>query len=162
TLHAFCLTVLRQHFFRLDLDPEFRIMDEHEAQLLRLEVLDDVLERAYDRAGAAGPFSRLVLAYGGTGGDADLRKVILDLHDYARSLPDPAGWLLRCTRAYHELDPETFPASPWGVELAQAARVRLARAAALVQQALALAMGPGGVAAHAATLEADLARLERM
>ena len=162
TLHAFCLTVLRQHFFRLDLDPEFRVLDEHEAQLLRLDVLDDVLEQAYDRSGANGPFSQLVLAYGGTDGDADLRQVILDLHDYARSLPDPAAWLRQCTRAYHELDPGTFPASPWGVELAQAAQVRLARAAALLRQALDLAMGPGGVAGHAATLEADLARLERL
>ena len=162
TLHAFCLTVLRQHFYRLDLDPEFRVMDEHEAQLLRLDVLEDVLEQAYDRSGAAGPFTRLVLAYGGQGGDGDLRQLMLALHDYARSLPEPAQWLRQCAGAYHTLVPEELDASPWGRELAQLARARLARAAALLRQALGLAMGPGGAAGHAATLEQDVTRVERL
>ena len=162
TLHAFCLTVLRQHFYRLDLDPEFRVMDEHEAQLLRLDVLDEVLEAAYDRSEPESAFSRLAIAYGGAGGDGDLRQFILALHDYARSLPDPVGWLRTCIRAYRELDEESFAGSPWERELAQLAQVRLARAAALLRQALAQASGPGGVASHAATLEADLERIEKL
>ena len=30
TLHSFCLEVLRQHFYRLDLDPGFRVADDGE------------------------------------------------------------------------------------------------------------------------------------
>lgn len=162
TLHAFCLQVLRQHFYRLDLDPEFRVMDEHEAQLLRLDVLDGVLEQAYDQTDPDGPFTRLVLAYGGPSGDGDLRQFILDLHDYARSLPDPAGWLRRCARGYRELTVADFDETPWARELVQLTQVRVRRAARLVRQALALALGPGGVPAHADALERDLERLARL
>ena len=34
TIHAFCLRMLRRFFYRLDLDPAFRVMDEAEDRLL--------------------------------------------------------------------------------------------------------------------------------
>ncbi|REJ35686.1 MAG: helicase-exonuclease AddAB subunit AddA [Bacillota bacterium] len=160
TLHSFCLDVVRRHFYALGLDPNVRVMDEHEAHLTRLEALDLVLEEAYDRMDEDRPFARLVDGYAGQGGDQALQRLMLALHDYARSLPDPAGWLREAGRAYQRLDEATFDETPWARELQLHARVVIGRAIRLLERALSLACGPGGAAAHAETIEADIQRLE--
>lgn len=162
TLHSFCLAVVRQHFYRLGLDPSFRVMDEHEAQLLRLEVLEDVLEDAYEQIEPDAPFARLVTAYGGGRSDESLQRFILEMHDYSRSLPDPQSWLKNSIAAYKSVDADTFAESPWAAELTMFVDVQLARAQRMLQRALTLAQGPGGAAAHAETLVADLERLEAL
>lgn len=162
TLHAFCLNVVRQHFYTLGLDPNVRVMDEHEAYLTRLEALDTVLEDAYDRLDDDHPFAQLVDGYGGQGGDETLQRLMLSLHDYARSLPDPHGWLREAGRAYAQLDEATFDETPWAEELLLHARVTTGRAMRMLQRALALAYGPGGAAAHAETIELDLERLDQL
>ncbi|MBO8140597.1 MAG: UvrD-helicase domain-containing protein [Firmicutes bacterium] len=162
TLHAFCLSLLRRYFYRVELDPDFRVLDEQEAQLLRLEVLDEVLEQAYERASSDSPFARLVVAYGGPDGDGRLRQLVLDMYDYARSLPEPRVWLETCRQAYRDLAPERFGETPWARELAHRALVRLGEARRLLESALALALGPGGAAGHAQTLEEDIERVKRL
>src|SRR5204863_9340305 len=42
TLHAFCTSVLRQHFNLLGLDPSFTTLDEQESILLRHDVARDL------------------------------------------------------------------------------------------------------------------------
>ncbi len=44
TIHSFCLEVIRGNFPSLKLDPGFRIADETEAALLKLEVLKELFE----------------------------------------------------------------------------------------------------------------------
>lgn len=48
TIHSFCLQVLRSHFHLIGLDPGFRVADEAEMQLLRQDVLKEVLDEAYE------------------------------------------------------------------------------------------------------------------
>jgi len=48
TLHSFCLNIVRQYAYLLDVDPGFRIADETEAALLKDDTLAEVLEAAYD------------------------------------------------------------------------------------------------------------------
>jgi len=43
TIHSFCLSVIRDYFHMIDLDPGFRIADEGELKLLRQDVLEEVL-----------------------------------------------------------------------------------------------------------------------
>lgn len=161
TLHAFCLNLVRQHFYVLGIDPNVRVLDEHEAHLTRLEALADVLEETYDEMEPDGAFARLVSAYGGRG-DEGLQRLVLALHDYARSLPDPEGWLRQAAAAYKELDEATFDETEWARELQLDALVTLERVLHMLRRALALAEGPGGAAAHAETLTGDIERLERL
>ena len=48
TIHSFCLQVLRSHFHLIGLDPGFRVADEAEMQLLRQDVLKEVLDETYE------------------------------------------------------------------------------------------------------------------
>lgn len=48
TLHSFCLHLIKQYYYVIDLDPQFRLMtDNTEKQLLREGVWDDVREEFY-------------------------------------------------------------------------------------------------------------------
>jgi len=42
TIHSFCLEVIRSNFQQINIDPGFRIADETESRLMKLEALDEV------------------------------------------------------------------------------------------------------------------------
>jgi len=87
TMHSFCLELIRQHFYRLELDPVFRVADEAEAALLQLDVLEELFENRF--AAEEQPFLALVDCYGGQQGDTGLQELVLELHKFSRSTPDP-------------------------------------------------------------------------
>ena len=47
TIHSFCLSVIRDYFHAIDLEPGFRIMEEGERKLLMQEVMENLLEEEY-------------------------------------------------------------------------------------------------------------------
>ncbi len=50
TVHALCLSLAREQAAVLGIAPDFRLMDENEGKLLRAEVLEEVLDTAYEQA----------------------------------------------------------------------------------------------------------------
>ena len=92
TLHSFCLELVRQNFFRLGLDPQLKIADETENQLLLNETLDEVLEAYYSDESRMEEFIHLVDGYGGRE-DEQLRDVLLRLYTMAQSMAQPEQWL---------------------------------------------------------------------
>ena len=92
TLHSFCLELVRQNFFRLGLDPQLKIADETENQLLLNETLDEVLETYYSDESRMEEFIHLVDGYGGRE-DEQLRDVLLRLYTTAQSMAQPEQWL---------------------------------------------------------------------
>lgn len=48
TIHSFCLDVIKNNFYEVDISPNFRIGDTTEMELLKHETLDDVLEEMYE------------------------------------------------------------------------------------------------------------------
>ena len=47
TIHSFCLEVIKNNFHRLEIDPSFRIANQTEALLLKLEALEELFEDKY-------------------------------------------------------------------------------------------------------------------
>ena len=52
TIHSFCLSVIREFFHVIHLEPSFRIGDEAEISLLKSDVLENVLEQFYEKENA--------------------------------------------------------------------------------------------------------------
>jgi len=167
TLHSWCLRLVQRNFHILGLDPGVGVMDEHEAELLMLEVLDHICEERYE-AGDAG-FLQLVDAYGNERGDQPVRDLALSLLRYARTQPDPAGWLRSSTSWLEDSAGSgggAFPAGGsgsgsgcgWWTELVRMAAEELQMAAWQLDQACGLSQQPGGPAAYLPVLteEADL------
>ena len=44
TIHSFCLSVIRDYFHTIDLDPGFRTGEDGELKLMKQDVVDEVLE----------------------------------------------------------------------------------------------------------------------
>lgn len=98
TIHSFCLSVVRDHFPVIGIDPAFRIGEEGELKLLRQDVLREMLEARYQEGG--GRFLDFTLAYGGGRNDKKIEDLILRIYDYSRSYPDAEAWIARCVKAY--------------------------------------------------------------
>lgn len=47
TLHSFCTDLLRRHFHEADLDPAFRVADESEAYVMRLDAVTPCWSKAF-------------------------------------------------------------------------------------------------------------------
>ena len=140
TIHAFCAALLREEGYRLDLDPDFRLCDEGEAQTLKAQVLEDVLEEQYEGIQPDSPFAVLVDTLSAGRDDRRLAQIVLDVFDRIQSHPAPERWLSE-QRAVWDLSGVTGAGdTPWGrLLLSDAARQgrdclrRLEEAAALAE-----------------------------
>src|SRR5690625_1925170 len=47
TLHSFCMEIVREHAYLLEIDPAFRIANDLEADLLKQDVIDELFEEKY-------------------------------------------------------------------------------------------------------------------
>src|SRR5690625_7137053 len=51
TLHSFCMDIVRQYAYLLDIDPSFRIANDMEADLIKQDVIDELFEEWYSKEG---------------------------------------------------------------------------------------------------------------
>ena len=124
TIHAFCSAVLRESGHVLDLDPDFRLCDEGEAQVLMTRVLEQTLDRRYEGMDPQGPFARLVDTLAAGRDDSRLAQIVLDIAGRVQSHPDPARWLGE-EQSRWQLEPGTdMEDTPWGSILLEELRRR--------------------------------------
>lgn len=98
TIHSFCLSVIRDHFHVIDIDPGFRIAEEGELKLLKQDVLEELLEACYENGSVE--FLEMAEKLGGGRTDKKLEEEILQLYEYSRSYPQPKRWLRQCAKQY--------------------------------------------------------------
>jgi ATP-dependent helicase/nuclease subunit A len=109
TLHSFCFRLVREHFYTLGLDPQLIVLPEERAQLLARQALDSVLEQNYSRDTA--PARAIQDTIQSLGGDSDMaaRALVLRLHHYAQTLPDPAAWFETQAALFQQAPPGPWP-----------------------------------------------------
>jgi len=161
TMHSFCLDLLRQHFYRLDLDPAFRIADETEASLIQTEALEELFEQRYT-GGDNLPFTALVDSYGGKRDDTVLQELVLDAFRFARSTSAPEEWLEKLPENFHLPPAATLDQLPWSDALKKALEVELAGALSALDLALRLARRPDGPGIYLSNLEVDREMVSRL
>lgn len=92
TIHSFCLYLIRNYFHKIDLEPNFRIAEVGELNLLKEDVIADVLNQGYEKAEEG--YLNFVESFATGKSDDILRQLILSLYDFAMSYPWPKEWLL--------------------------------------------------------------------
>ncbi|WP_174616245.1 helicase-exonuclease AddAB subunit AddA [Virgibacillus ihumii] len=94
TLHSFCLDVVKQYAYLLDIDPAFRIANDMEADLIKQEVMDDLFEDWYGTEGTEQEkFFAVVDRFSSDRSDTDVENLVLDLYTFAMQNPWPEQWL---------------------------------------------------------------------
>ncbi|MCR5686230.1 MAG: helicase-exonuclease AddAB subunit AddA [Lachnospiraceae bacterium] len=91
TLDSFCGSVVREFFYRVDIDPSFRMGDNAETALIRTKVLDELLESKYTKAEDG--FLCLVESYCGTKNDSALNNLVSKMAKSAYAQAWPFDWL---------------------------------------------------------------------
>ena len=92
TLHSFCLRLVQQNFYSLKLDPQLTVLSAEETALHAKDAFDKVLQRHYSgKSGGAVNVQKLIQVHG-RGSDLPIRRLVLQLHHYTQTLPDPQQW----------------------------------------------------------------------
>ena len=159
TIHSFCLSVIREFFHLLSLDPGFRIGDEAELSLLKADVLEKVLEECYAKEEEA--FISFVESFGSAKHEEAVTGYIKKLYDTAMSQPWPAEWLDSLTEGF-QLSLEEFQSHPMLSQVMQEVQKCLADCFAVLERLFALVEEPGGPAAYKENFLADETELLRL
>ena len=158
TIHSFCLSVIRDHFHVIGIDPGFRIAEEGELKLLKEDVLDELLEDCY--AEGDKEFLAFVDRYGSGRSDRKAGELILKLYEYSRSYPQPEKWLDSCVDAYRYGTEETR------LDLASRAvcqaRMRMEDMCRMLEKGRRMCEAPDGPYMYGDMLESDLEGMERL
>lgn len=125
TIHSFCLEVVRSNFQIINIDPGFRITDETEAALMRLEVLNELFEDQYEKENENDDFFDLLECYGGNRDDQALQDMVLNLYSFVQSSPWPEKWLNEMTESFNAPEGLDFGETPWGRVLINSAALEL-------------------------------------
>ena len=91
TIHAFCLEIIRNHFYEIGISPNFRMGDTSELELLRQEVIDDLFDEKYEENDKN--FEKLVECYTTYRGDEGLKELVFRIDTFVQSMPFPQKWL---------------------------------------------------------------------
>lgn len=91
TIHSFCLDVIKNNFFEIDISPNFKIGSEEEIVLLKQEVLEDLFEQKYEEGNEE--FLKLINTYTGYRGDEELKDIVLRLYEFSCSSVFPNEWI---------------------------------------------------------------------
>ena len=112
TVDAFCTALLREncHLLREDarghsLRPDFRVLDENEAQLLRERVLARTLDEFYETMRDGDGASLLADTLGAGRDDRALGALVLELHGKLQAQPYMDRWLASQEQLWHDLPP---------------------------------------------------------
>ncbi len=116
TIDSFCQSLLRQYFYKLDLDPDFRILsDDNEIYLLRDSVLSEVLLAWYEKKDPH--FEDCVDLFATRYEDAGLRSALLRLYSASLSMAFPEDFFRRLAVPYEVTGAKTPDDLPWTADL---------------------------------------------
>ena len=121
TIHSFCLDVIRNNFYEIDLSSNFRIGTEEETELLKQEALEDVFEELYESEDK--DFAKLIDTYTGYRGDEPLKEIVLNIFRFIQSAPFPEEWLENQVKKFEPTsESKDFSETDWGKILLQEIR----------------------------------------
>ncbi|MGG1660713.1 helicase-exonuclease AddAB subunit AddA [Brevibacillus sp. NRS-1366] len=157
TLHSFCLGILRQYYYLIDLDPDFRIADQLEGELLRQDVLEEQLEAWYEDDADFHALADVMLD---GQDDQALTILLLRLYEFSRSHPDPAHWLEEAAGMFERSKERGLDGLLWTRSVLRSLELALGGMAGKMRRAVLLASSPDGPAAYLPLLESEAAALE--
>ena len=139
TVDAFCTALLRENCHLLGEDarghalrPDFRVLDENEAQVLRERVLARTLDDFYGRLTTGGTLLADTLGAGRD--DSALEDLVLELHAKLQAQPYEDKWL-EAQRAFWRAVPDKIEDTPYGKILLNEVRRKARHCKNLLQRA---------------------------
>lgn len=111
TIDSFCASVVKENFDKIDLDPDFRIADETEIEMLKADIIEEMLEEYYDKAEPE--FIKLAEQYSSGKLADNIGELIGLLYKYASGYHNPEKWVKKCAESYYVESAEALENSQW-------------------------------------------------
>lgn len=150
TIHSFCLKCIKNYFTYLEIDPNIKVGNESELQVMKLDILEDMLEEAFD-AEDNSDFMELAETYGSIRGLEPLMELILDLHTFSKSTIFPNEWLEEKSKLEGDV---------WKQELLEDIFENLKDLTKVYDEALKVTCQTAGPALYEPTLRGDLEQIQ--
>lgn len=114
TIHAFCLEIIKNYFYEIGIQSNFRIGDNSEVEILKMETLEDLFEELYEKADSE--FLNLTNTYAGYRDDEALKELVLKIYNYSQSMPFPEEWIKQNVQKFNLSNKinEDFSKTIWG------------------------------------------------
>ncbi len=161
TIHSFCKDVIQSNFQAINIDPNFRIADETESTLMKLEALNDLFEEQYEKQDNR-EFFELLDSYGGNRDDQALMDMVLNLYTFIQSSPWPEKWLLEKTEALRVPDGHDFAQTLWGKVLLDSVKIEFKAMADMLTQALEIINTGMGLEKYLPVFQEDLSSITNL
>ena len=142
TIHSFCMSLIRDYFYVLGIDPNIAPGEEGQLSLMREQILDEILEEAYEKRDPE--FIELVESYSPGRNDKELGQYILNLYEKARSHVQPEAWLQDARENLQVETLEDLEKSPMVKMIWKDASGIFENALAILKEALETAEAEGG------------------
>lgn len=111
TIDSFCKELVSEHFQELEIDPSMRIMDETEGVLMQEDVLERVLEQAYERQSKE--MQELHQYLNAIRSDDSIRNLLRRIQRQAESFPYPLQWLEQAEQDALVWEETELEQQPW-------------------------------------------------
>ena len=110
TIDSFCNDLVRENFHALGISPDYSLLDNETAVIMKNDVCKAMLERAYEED-SDGRFSELSDMMSSGSSDEDFAKLIIKMYDISTAYPFPDLWLDSLIGEYSQPD---INKSRWG------------------------------------------------
>lgn len=162
TLHSFCLDVVKQYAYQLDIDPAFRIASDMEADLIKHDTIDDLFEEWYGKEGEEqGYFFQVVDRFSSDRSDIDVENLVLDLYTFAMQNPWPEQWLDQLSETYNVSATWEKSDLDWLSIIKREVKSQFAAIGQEMHAALDITRESDGPYHYAETIDSDLAMLQQ-
>lgn len=162
TIHSFCMEVIRNNFHAIGLDPGFRVADETEAVLLKLEALEELIESKYEPENVTEEFLNVVECYGSSRDDGRLMDIILELYEFVQSHPWPDLWLHEAAEAFNAPQGLEFGTTKWAKVLMKYISIELAGLLSNLEEAAKNCASAAGLEKYETVIGEDILKLKAM
>ncbi len=158
TIDKFCVSVIRNHFHEIDLDPSFRIAEEGELKLIRQDTMNAVFEEFYASGDPLFEDMCDVLSPGNT--DQGAADAVDRLYSTAERYPWPEEWLKLHENDYTLDSVASLGNKDWWKQGRQYIIGMLRRASDLCAEEEELSNGAGGPLQYAGMIADEQAKID--
>ena len=107
TFSSLALDIYKQYYHVINVPPGLSVCDEYKQNILKKEALDEMFEELFEKEDT--DFKDFLVHNCSPRSNEAARQMILELHRFIQSMPDPFGWLDRVETGEF-LDPEKLMA----------------------------------------------------
>lgn len=157
TFHSFCIEIIRKYFYLINIEPNFKLCDEAQKNILQNEALEELMDIQFEEQEQA--FIEFADCFASDRDDSDIKNMILHTFNFIQSMPIPFEWLKEKVEALN-IKEEEFLNSDIYKSLKDDTLFQIRKAEKILNKALMLSNNKTGPYHYIPIIENDLIQLE--